>query len=194
MMLKKVLFFALASIIVHKIYRYYKFMGYSRSGQLVAEYEPTGCSRKYRNLNESTTSVNDRRKILNIHNTLDSDVLPNGICMFSSGQFYPFYQQRLQRSTNQSLVKLLRQDDDDARRDLRASIYMLDMNYLEQLKPVAVDIVDAETRQPKSPHLFNLYAMSIYQDEMQNFKLVAANFDSSTQSTRIEKFSYDLNR
>lgn len=180
-MLKKVIFFALASIIVHKVYRYYNFMGYARSGEAFEEFEPASCSRRYENL--SGSSSNDRRKVLKILNTLDSDVLPNGICMFTSGEYYPF----MRFDTSQSVKALL------DRRETRSSLYMLDMNYLDLLKPVAIDIVDTEM-QPKNSSTFNHFALSIYQDENQNFKVVAANYDPFTHSTRIEKFSYDLNK
>ena len=180
-MLKKVLFFALLSIIAHKIYRYYKFMGYGRPSDELAELEPIACAKRYENLTGS--SSNDRRKVLQIFNTLDSDVLPNGICMFSSGANYPFL-----RFDESRPPKVLLHTAEP-----RSSLYMLDMNYLDQLKPVAVDIVDSQM-QPKDVCAFNLFALSIYQDEEQNFKLVAANFDPTTRSTRIEKFAYDLNR
>ena len=182
-MIKQLIFFAIASILVHKAYRYYKFMGYSTQTESLEEYEPTICSRKYANLSSSDVK-NDRRKVLRIENTLDSDMLPNGICMFSSGYYYPFA--RFDKATTNRALRT--QVDDQT-----ASIYMIDMNYLDQLKPVALDIYDSQMTL-KTPLDFNLFAMSIYQDEMQNFKLVAANFNHVNQATRIEKFTYDLNR
>lgn len=180
-MFRKVIFFALAAIITHKIYRYYKFMGYARSKQDVYNYQLSSCVRKYENLTNVSWTKNDKRKIIKITNTLDSDILPNGICMFSSGDFYPFLEMNI------TIKALLEQEKK------KTNIYMLDMNYLDQLKPVAIDIVDIEMK-PIDTNEFNLYSISIYQDEMRNFKLVAANFNPKSRSTKIEKFAYDLNR
>lgn len=196
-MMIKLVIFAFMSIVVHKIYRYSKFMGYFDEYRHVLhwntnanekpiefdDYEPEKCDRRYRNLSSDGGSLRDRRKILNIANTLDSDMLPNGLCMFSSGEFYPFV------NFNNPPRRLL----DDTNSQPRSSIYILDMNYLDQLKPVALDIVDSDMR-PKPVDEFNLYSISIYQDEMRNFKLLGANYRPDSQTIRIDKFSLDMDR
>lgn len=204
-MIKSLLTFAIMSIVAHKIYRYCKFMGYYETYLVntdrneAANFEPSRCDRRYEHLNTAavgSTPLRDRRKILQIPNTLDSDLLPNGICMFSSGHVYPFVNFR--RSSSPRTL-LLYQDEQTSTTTTtttaaRSSIYMIDMNYLDQLKPVALDIVDAESMLPKPLDRFNLFAISIYQDEDANFKLLGANYLPQTRSIRIEKFSLDMNR
>lgn len=160
-------------------------MGYYQpnSSSIDLNYEPNTCIRRYEHLIDDSKPLRDRRKILAIPNTLDSDILPNGLCMFSSGHFYPFI------NFQYPPRKLL----DENRNESRSSIYIMDMNYLDQLKPVALDIVD-DQMQPKQTNEFNLFSMSIYQDEMDNFNILAANYHPNTRSTRIEKFSLDMNR
>lgn len=179
-MIKQVLLFALISIVVHKLYRYYTFMGYSRRGLVIEEHEPLTCTRKYEHL----VASDDKQplKTLPIPNTLDSDILPNGICVFSSGQHYP--SMTLNENYTYSSVLKVRQQSESS------LLFMLDMNYLNQLNPVVIKIVDSVTKQPHHNH-FNLFAISIYQDNESNFKLVAANFNTTTRSITLEHFAFD---
>jgi hypothetical protein len=173
-MIKQVLLLALLSIICHKAYRFLTFTGYSRMNRRVEEFEPKMCARKYANLTPT-----DRQ--LPILNTLDSDMLPNGICMFSSGDYHPFL------TANPSLRPTVNEK-------VKASLFMLDMNYLDRLNPVPLRIVERDSYSNIESDVFNLYSISIYQDENHHFKIVAANYNHSTRTTTIETFTYDTQK
>lgn len=171
MKIKQVILIAILSIVCHKVYRFWSFTGYARLNLHLDEQEPGKCAYKYKNLESDT----HRKPILN---TLDADIFPNGICMFSSGDFYPFV-----KSTRDSSLRA------NAQNELKSSLFMLDMNYLDVLDPVALKIVDKEYNRPTVE--FNLFSISAYQDENSNFKLITANYRPDTNVKSIEMFTYD---
>ena len=168
-MLKSLLFFAFISLVLHKAYRYYTFMGYWRQNGEILNYENGECSQKFKNIST------DHELKWPITSTLDADMLPSGLSIFLSSNKYPLIDNLHKSTLNLS----------------KNTIFMFDMNHIKDSEPFALNILNKKTDQIIEPNFFNLYALSMYQDKYFGvIKLIAANYMANENVFTMEKFEY----
>lgn len=184
-MLKEVLLVIIISMIAQKTYRYYNFMGYARVNDVI-NYEHGECSQKFKNI----TPGEFKKPIFN---TLDADMLPNGLAIFLSSNQHPLLE---------NLHKSLNDSSETTNEPIRSTVFMLDMNHVRDSEPFAIKIINKNTNLEIDPDYFNLYALSMYQDKFGTLKFLAANYITDSMKSKypslnqenhfytIERFSY----
>lgn len=152
------------SVAFHMLYRYFTFMGYGQ--EMPDNFEPLNCDFKFRNI--TPTQYN-----LPIKNTVDSDMLSNGLCFFLSSFEYRL-ETTLEKNLNQN------------------SVFMLDTNYM--LNPLHLKIFDKTQKNLIEPDYLNLFSLSVYQDNQDGIiKIIAGNSKRQNEIFSLEKFIYNTN-
>jgi hypothetical protein len=161
-MLIKVILIALLAIAVEKSFKFYDLMGLNNNNLLnsneIRKYN-SNCSHRFQN--------NDK---LSIFNSLDSDMLPDGLTIFTTAPHHPF---------------LLNLNQKDEQQQQQSHLYMLDMNQFDEMVPLSLNI----SGNTKQDYHFNIFALSMYQDDEGLFKIIAANYIQGIK-LRTESFLF----
>lgn len=190
------MFVGLLSLLIESYLKYCSLMGYDERREATSEQEHGFCLQKFDN--------QTGRRWPPIMQSIDSSMLnENGMAIVLASKQYALVDTH--RNQYDSIQMSLAQSINGNNLLARNSVFMLDLNQLENLYPLPLSIVMRKDNRTLVPNdYFNFFGISIYQDRLTgHFNLLFANLVTDMarlkftclgqvkQKYTIEKFVYD---